>query len=107
MPESTVPQFWAEAIADIQERLGAIKATLDATHEQATKTNGHVDNLYKITGDHAVHIAGLETAQEDFGRRLNQYDSFALRALGYGWRVALCLAGFIGGLLGLKNLLGG
>lgn len=46
------------ALGEIQTRLGRVEAKVDATHEQACKTNGRVTKLEKA----AAYAAGAKAA---------------------------------------------
>ena len=55
-----VPRGCAEAFADIRQTLGQIKSVAEATHEQAARTNGHVTDLFTVTGRHTAEMVRLD-----------------------------------------------
>ncbi len=68
-----------EAFSGITEKLGGMSAKLDAIHQQARRTNGHVAELFKRTGKHETQIQLLRASVRDgrdgivqWGRRLWQ-----------------------------------
>lgn len=68
-----------EAFSGITGKLGGMSAKLDAIHQQALRTNGHVEQLFQRTGRHDTHIQLLRADVRDgrqgivqWGKRLWQ-----------------------------------
>lgn len=68
-----------EAFSGITGKLGGMSAKLDAIHQQALRTNGHVEQLFQRTGRHDTQIQLLRADVRDgrqgivqWGKRLWQ-----------------------------------
>ncbi len=80
-----------EAFNGITEKLGGMSAKLDAIHQQALRTNGHIEQLFQRTGRHETQIqllrANIRGGQEglaQWGRRIWQlFIGLALLLAGY------------------------
>jgi hypothetical protein len=55
-PSGPAPVRCLEAFNGITEKLGGMSAKLDAIHQQALRTNGHVEHLFQRTGRHETQI---------------------------------------------------
>ena len=64
-PNIAAPVRCLEAFNGITEKLGAMSAKLDAIHEQALRTNGHVAQLFQRTGRHETQIQLLRAEVRD------------------------------------------
>lgn len=100
----TIPRACAESFADITGRLGEIKAIAQATHEQASRTNGRVAELFEQTASQASALARLGAEVTHLQVHQAEQEGLTRRVLSAGWRVALILAGAVASLLGLKHL---
>ncbi len=100
-----IPRSCAEAFADIRQTLGHIATVAEATHVQATRTNGRVAELFAVGSDHRSQLTRLETELDHLRLRQVAQDTLARRALTAGWRLAVMLAGVVASLLGFKHLI--
>ena len=99
-----VPRGCAEAFADIRQTLGQIRSIAQATHEQAARTNGHVTDLFTVTGRHTAEMVRLETELRHVRAHQREQDTLTRKFLAAGWRVAVMLAGATASILGVKHL---
>ena len=65
--DNVPPPRCMEAFNGITEKLGGMSAKLDAIHQQAVRTNGHVESLFRRTGRHETQIQLIRA--ETRGRR--------------------------------------
>lgn len=72
MSDDRIRQPCSDAFGHIQERLGAIQATSEATLAQARRTNGHVAQLYRRTDGHGRQIDLLEAAVRNKDEQLRE-----------------------------------
>jgi len=86
------PRHCLDAFGRITEQLGRMSAKLDAIHEQAVRTNGHVAGLYERTGRHETEIELLKAGAADV-RRGRAVWARRLWQLAVG--VGLLLAGYL------------
>jgi hypothetical protein len=109
--ETNIPRSCSDAFGEIRESLARIEGKVEATHEQARRTNGHVAELFTKCAAAELHMARLdgdvvridgdiesiEAAQDRDNERWAEI-------LGYGWKVSLALAGVVASLAGVKHL---
>ena len=100
----TIPRACAESFAEIRQALGRIEAIAQATHAQATRTNGSVGELFAAGSRQRTELARLEVRMEELGERQAQQESLARTVLAAGWKLSLMLAGVVASLLGIKHL---
>jgi len=55
-PNDAMPRTCADAFGRIAERLTRIEEIGKAVHEQTTRTNGHVEGLFRLTNRHETAI---------------------------------------------------
>ena len=81
-----------EAFNGITEKLGGMSAKLDAIHQQALRTNGHVEHLFPRTGRHETQIQLLRADVRGGREGLAQWGKRIWQLL---VGVALLLAGYL------------
>jgi len=89
--DNAPPVRCMEAFNAVTEKLGAMSAKLDAIHQHAVRTNGHVESLYQRTGRHETQIRLLQA--EARGRR-DDAAQWARRLWQLLIGLALLLAGY-------------
>lgn len=92
--DSAPPSRCMEAFNAVTEKLGGMSAKLDAIHDQAVRTNGHVESLFQRTGRHETQIQLLRA--ETRGRREGA-DRWTKRVWQLLIGLALLLAGYLFG----------
>ena len=100
----TIPRACADSFAEIRQALGRIEAIGQATHAQASKTNGHVADLFAADAHKRAELARLTTRLQELQARQAEQESLARTILAAGWKVSLMLAGAVASLLGIKHL---
>lgn len=63
--KDAAPVRCMEAFNGITEKLGGMSAKLDAIHQQALRTNGHVEQLFQRTSRHETQIQLLQADVRD------------------------------------------
>ena len=66
----TIPRPCADAFAGVREALARIEVLAQSTHDQAAKTNGHVEDLFSCTNEHGSRLSRLEAASGNTWRLL-------------------------------------
>ncbi len=90
-PNIAAPVRCLEAFNGITEKLGGMSAKLDAIHQQALRTNGHVEQLFQRTGRHETQIQLLRADVRDGRQGIIQWGKRIWQLL---IGLSLLLAGF-------------
>jgi hypothetical protein len=100
----TIPRACADAFAEIRQSLGRIESIAQATHAQASKTNGRVADLFAADATRRAELVRLRTQLQEVRSRQSDQESLARTLLGAGWKISLILAGAVASLMGIRHL---